>query len=1796
MKSKNLILIVSILFFFTSININAREVKDYNVSYKQTQTNEFTVKFQVNNYSLNDIDKDGVTYSNLIFENSVTTKKQGWAELPFLHASVQLPNNKNVTVEIVDIQYEDIDINYPMLPSRGVIYRNQDPSTIPYQIDPASIVDEWYPDELFNNTEPYILRDVRGENIYVYPFQYNSVQNKLRVYKNITLRVVENNTQVINPIANVNTKVAREMPSIYNSIFINYSEYHTKWTNEIDEYGEILVLYTSRDAIVIQPWITWKKEMGYTVHETQLSTGTNAKTTIQNAYDANNDILYVLIVGDYADISSDLGTTQNGAMDPMLGCVVGTDDYHDIIIGRFSASTTTHVTTQANKTIAYERDPETAGTWYSYGLGIGGNDGPGDDSEDDYEQVDVIKDYKLLPFTYAAVNEAYGSPTATTVANYVNAGLSVINYCGHGDHDYWVTSGYSNTNINASTNGNKLPFIFSVACIVGEFHTGGDCFGEAWLKKSDGGAIGAWMSSINQPWNPPMRGQDYANDVLTQGYNYSTGSGSGTSTTYGKTTFGSITFNAAALMISEASNTEDWDTYKTWIVFGDPSFQVRTETPKAITITNPVVSTGSYTTQITVGGSPFENALVSLYKAGDPQPFAGLTDASGNVTINHTLSGTIKLTVTGFNLDTYSQDVVVSSPIPPTADFIADQTNVTAGTTVNFTDTSTDYPTSWDWTFVNGTPGTSTDQNPSIQYNTPGVYNVTLIATNGSGSDTETKTGYITVTAVSTPPVADFVASSITVVVNQSIAFTDLSTNLPTSWDWTFAGGTPNSSPDQDPSNITYNTVGTYTVTLEATNGYGSDTETKVAYITVVEDPAFSLDFEDCINYSEIFDPWSLNDVDGKDTYASSDCDFPGETEPMSFMAFNPSDAGFSLASTHGGERCGMSICPADASASNDWLISDYITLGTSSSITFWVLSPKPGSWGNDSYKVAVSTTNNSPASFNVISGATAIEAPATWTQHTYDLSAYDGQQVYLGINHVSADKFMFFIDDIEINTTITAIVYPTAEFVANSTSICVGETVTFTNQSVDADTYEWTFAGGTPGTSTSTNPNITYNTPGTYQVQLIATNSTGGSDTEVKTSYIVVEAILPVDVTIAGNNTICTGETVVINASPTNEGTTPTYEWFINGSSVGNDNPIYTSTSLADGDIVTCELTSSFSCATGNPATSSGITMTVNPNLAVDVTIAGNNTICAGETVIINATPTNEGTTPTYEWFINGSSVGNDNPSYTSTSLADGDIITCELTSSEPCNDGPATSNSITMSVTATLSVDVTINASTAAICTGDNVDFTSTPTNGGATPAYQWQVNGSNVGTGSTYSSSILNDGDIVSCVLTSSEICNDGPATSNSIIMTVASSLPASVSITGNNSICAGETVVIDASPTNEGASPTYEWFINGSSVGNNNPTYTSTSLADGDIITCQLTSSLSCATGNPAISNTLTITVNSSLTVSLSIAGNSTICAGENTTFTASPTNGGTTPAYQWQVNGSNVGIGGTYSSTTLNDGDIVSCILTSSEPCNNGPATSNSITIDVTASLAVDVMIAGNNTICAGGNATFTASPANGGTTPAYQWQVNGYYVGTGSTYSSTTLNDGDIVSCILTSSEPCVTNNPATSNSLAITVNELPTANFVFSTNYLDVTFINTSTNAVSYFWNFGDGNTSTFPDNTHTYIADGTYDVTLIATNACGSDTTIITINIVGVSIADKPKLSDVEIYPNPSSGLITIDLHNNNVDKLEIVDVIGKLQYSKVKVNNVTKLDLSKLNKGVYFIKLVNEDKSLVYKIVLN
>jgi PKD repeat protein len=151
-------------------------------------------------------------------------------------------------------------------------------------------------------------------------------------------------------------------------------------------------------------------------------------------------------------------------------------------------------------------------------------------------------------------------------------------------------------------------------------------------------------------------------------------------------------------------------------------------------------------------------------------------------------------------------------------------------------DLSANSPTEWTWDFGDGTTGTGA--NPDHVYHAVGVYDVTLTASNPSVTNSRTKNQYITVLNI---PRADFIADKTRGGAPMAVTFTDKSVGVPTSWNWNFGDGS--TSTDQNPSH-TYTTLGTFTVSLTASNKDGQDLTTKTAYIVTTLAPAadFSAD------------------------------------------------------------------------------------------------------------------------------------------------------------------------------------------------------------------------------------------------------------------------------------------------------------------------------------------------------------------------------------------------------------------------------------------------------------------------------------------------------------------------------------------------------------------------------------------------------------------------------------------------------------------------------------------------------------------------------------------------------------------------------------------------------------------------------------------------------------------------------------------------------------------------------------------------------------------------------------------
>jgi|GEM_PF-2376420 len=531
----------------------------------------------------------------------------------------------------------------------------------------------------------------------------------------------------------------------------------------------------------------------------------------------------------------------------------------------------------------------------------------------------------------------------------------------------------------------------------------------------------------------------------------------------------------------------------------------------------------------------------------------------------------------------------------------------------------------------------------------------------------------------------------------------------------------------------------------------------------------------------------------------------------------------------------------------------------------------------------------------------------------------------------------------------------------------------------------------------------------------------------------------------VTTDSIICPGTTVTFTASEQNMGESAIYQWQVNGVNTGTNSNTYSSSTLVNGDRIQVKIKKA-DCTVNDTAFSNIITMSVGTALTPVARItASDTTICAGGQITFTATATQANANSVYQWTVNNVNAGTNSPVFTSGSLSDGDIVKVTATINGTClATQNAISNSIRIHVNASVTPSVSIASSTMTICYGSAVTYTATPIDAGLSPSYQWKVNGINTGSNSrVFSTSNLANNDVITVVMRSSSGCAAGQSvTSNAITQLVNSQATPSVTISTTNMTCPGTPVTFTANAVNGGVNPIFQWKLNGAVIGTQSDTYESSTLKEGDKVEVVLTSNSPCITTSTVSSTPLNIHFTASVTPSVSITSpSSSICTGTSLSFTATPVNGGAYPSYQWFVNNIPTGTDSpVFTTTSLNNNDKVTVVMTSSATCMQAPtASSNSIVVTVSPVSPPSVSITANRTgICAGTTVDFTATATNGGSTPVFQWKRNGINVATGSSYSSNSFSNGDIINCVMTSSSACVTSPTATSNNITITVNSIP--------------------------------------------------------------------------------------------------------------------------------------------------------------
>jgi len=574
----------------------------------------------------------------------------------------------------------------------------------------------------------------------------------------------------------------------------------------------------------------------------------------------------------------------------------------------------------------------------------------------------------------------------------------------------------------------------------------------------------------------------------------------------------------------------------------------------------------------------------------------------------------------------------------PVAAFDSDITSGCGPLEIQFNDNSTGNATDWNWSFPGGTPATSTDQNPTITYSTPGTYNVTLVAANSSGNNTSTQTAYIEVLNEAT--------SSFTSMTNSLNAmFTNTSTNA-TSFSWDFGDGNTNTG--SDPNHI-YTTDGTYTVTMIATGPCGSITSTQEVTVTSLPVAGF------ISNVTNGCAPLSVQFTDQSSANTSSWAwSFPGGT-PSSSTDQNPVIT-FAAAGNYD-----VTLLATNTAGNSTQTQSAYIAVATTADVSFGInVSSLTATFDNTS-------SNGISYLWDFGDGNTSTDENPT---HEY---AANGTYI-VTLTVANACGSVSTTETIEVQYSGSA---PTANFSADVTTGCSPITVEFTDlSSTDATTWAWNFPGGSPSTSTDQNPTVTYANPGMYDVVLVVSNP-GGSNTVSQTSLIEVTAQ-----PLASFNSGVNGN--AISLTNTSTGAT-SYAWnFGDGSMSTDENPTH---NYAMDGTYTVTLTATNACGT--------TTTTETVTVITAATVAFTADILSGCTPLtVNFTDQSTGTVDSWLWEITGatpSSSTNQNPTFTFDTPGTYDVT---LTATNASGDYTNTQTSYIV-VASTPTVDFDVNFS---------------------------------------------------------------------------------------------------------------------------------------------------------------------------------------------------------------------------------------------------------------------------------------------------------------------------------------------------------------------------------------------------------------------------------------------------------------------------------------------------------------------
>lgn len=673
----------AVLFSFT---LNARDI--------QTGQTKTDLKVTVNTYenmaftqslgliSTMKVNTEAGAFTRLVVPGYTSSDRIGAPAMPMQRKLIEFPMGATPEVNILSFKVEEFDlydmgIEAPVMPAQPPAPK--DGSYVPFELDETIYDrDEFIGAELVSVEVLGMMRGLRIARLDIAPVQYNPVSGILRVYSEIVAEVVFSGADVA---ATLEQKKLNDAPYFRSAGkgLINYKADHSANRDTITKYPVKYVIVADRMfEAQLQDFIAWKTKKGFTVVEAYTdeaavgNTTTSIRNYLQGLYNAGTPSdpapSFVLFVGDVAQIPAWSGNAGWHVTDLMY--VEYTNDYFpEVYYGRWSASNTSELQPQIDKTLQYEQYTMPDPSYLDEVVMVAGMDsGHGNDwgnGQINYGTENYFNAaHGLTSHTYLYPNS--GSQSAAIIQN-ISDGISFGNYTAHCSASGWADPSFIISDIPTLQNQDEYCVLIGNCCSSNEFDN--YCFGEAMLRAENKGAVGYIGGTNSTYWDedfyfgvgvgaitedPPAYEETTLGNYDRAFHDHGEAWEDWYTTTYQHIFAG----NLAVTEGSPSSAEYYWEIYS---VMGDPSLECYYGVPDPNTVSyEPLMPLGS--TSFVVNADPYSYVAISM---DGVLHGTALADASGiaNITLDPIQTpGDADVVVTRQNREPYIGTVLVNNP------------------------------------------------------------------------------------------------------------------------------------------------------------------------------------------------------------------------------------------------------------------------------------------------------------------------------------------------------------------------------------------------------------------------------------------------------------------------------------------------------------------------------------------------------------------------------------------------------------------------------------------------------------------------------------------------------------------------------------------------------------------------------------------------------------------------------------------------------------------------------------------------------------------------------------------------------------------------------------------------------------------------------------------------------------------------------------------------------------------------------------------------------------------------------